>query len=343
MNIIAFSFPGVTVYWSSIVIVLGICACICMTRSLRRGEDGAVLGVFFPLAIVLGLLLSRFVYWYCHIESYSSMFSALTDYSSGSFCIMGVILGAWLAAYIVRRLGLTESTGALLDSLAPGMALAIAFFRLSALFNSTCRSKIVISNPAFQSLPFAAALSGGPNPDYRFASFFISFLLMLAVSAMLFSFYLRRRKEVMWAGFDNRGNTARMFLVLFGAVELVIDSTRYDSSLMHFSLLKGLNPYASFISTAQLFAAISMTCVFIRFMRISVYGSGWNIRRMISAVIYVAALAAVGICEYKVQRTGMYAVCYTVQSLAAVLMAADIRLCYNSSRARKKRRAEPAV
>ena len=43
-------------------------------------------------------------------------------------------------------------TGELLDAVAPGLCLCLALIRLSSLFNTTCRARIVITNTAFQHL-----------------------------------------------------------------------------------------------------------------------------------------------------------------------------------------------
>ena len=62
-------------------------------------------------------------------------------------CMLGALLGVWLAALIVKKLGFERSIARLLDAFAPGAALAVAFIRLSALFNSSCRSKIAVTTP----------------------------------------------------------------------------------------------------------------------------------------------------------------------------------------------------
>ena len=70
--------------------------------------------------------------------------AALTNYSSGSYVLSAAIPGVWLAAWIAAKLD-DGDTAKLLDAAAPGIALAVAFIRLSSLFNSSCRSKIPVT------------------------------------------------------------------------------------------------------------------------------------------------------------------------------------------------------
>ena len=142
-------YTGDTVlYWSAIIISLGLLAALFMTLSLQRSNKGSAAAVFLmvPLAVVLSVPLCRALHWYCHKEQYASLVSALTDYSSGSYVLAGALPGVVLAALLASPLN-TRSTASLLDAFAPGAALAVAFIRLSSLFNSSCRSKIPVTTP----------------------------------------------------------------------------------------------------------------------------------------------------------------------------------------------------
>lgn len=155
MNPIAIYSGSTVLYWSSVIIVFGLLASLVLSLSLQRvnGGSSAAMLLFFPLAIILSVPICRVIHWYCHFEQYNGIWGALTDYSTGSYCLPGALLGAWLAALIVKKLGFERSTAHLLDAFAPGAALAVAFIRLSALFNSSCRSKIAVTTPALQHLP----------------------------------------------------------------------------------------------------------------------------------------------------------------------------------------------
>ncbi len=341
MNPIAIYTGEITVYWSGIIIALGIAACLALTLALypMSGRHNAAVWVMFPFAFFFSVIFARTIYWYCHIEQYSSIRDALLDYSTGSFCIPGVILGTWLGALVVRMMNLTDSAGRLLDAAAPGMALCIALIRLSALFNNSCRSHIIITDKVFQRLPAAVAFTDSAgNVNYRFATFFVEFLLLLLVAVILIVFYCDHRDDRLRGG-NNGGHVARRFLLYYGAVEIIMDSTRYDSHLMHFTVLKQLNPYAPFISVAQVFAAVTILCVLIHYLKTSVKARGWKWYHVLLLLVYLASLLGVGYWgEYKVQRTGMYARCYIIQGLSLLVMVWVATILYSTCKAKKKRR-----
>ena len=113
MNPIAVYTGQITLYWSGIVIALGIAAGLALTLALYPMDyrHNTAVWVLFPLALLFSVVFARAIHWYCHIEFYESFRSAMTDFSTGSFCIPGVLLGTWLAALLVRLLGLLLGLG----------------------------------------------------------------------------------------------------------------------------------------------------------------------------------------------------------------------------------------
>lgn len=328
MNEIAVFTGDFIIYWSAVVITLGIAAGLCLTLALYPMDHrhNTAVWVFFPFAVAFGVVLSRLIHWYSHIEQYPSLLDALTDYSTGGYCIQGIVLGALLAALLVRLLRLTPTAGELLDAAAPGTALCLALIRLSSLFNTTCRARIVITNELYQRLPFAVSWTDAAgNIEYRLATFFLEFLALLIVCIILCGFYFRHRSETLWDGWPNEGNVARMFLVLVGIVEVIADSTRYDSALMHFFLIKRLNPYASFISIAQVFSGVMILLVFIHYMRISIKTNGFTWYHVLAILLFIASLVGAGYFgEYRVQRTAQYVRCYIWQGSSLIVMALTV-------------------
>ena len=288
--------------------------------------------VMFPLALVLSLALSRAIHWYCHGEQYVSFASCLTDYSNGSFCLPGVLFGTWFAAYLVRCLGYTDKCSRLLDCTAPGMALLLAFIRLSQIFTTACRGKMIVNDPRLQRLPVAigAKLATGET-EYVFATFFILFIMMLVLFVGLLGFYGKRNNWPMKNGCDTTGHTARMFLLFYSAIELFLDSTRNDSSFIHFRLITFLNKFASFISLVQIVAAVSILCILIYYSKRSVKANGLRTSHFVMWFIYLASLVAVGVSEYLVQRySGKYIACYSVMSVSCLIMAFDVYAMYRT-------------
>ena len=103
MNPIAIYSGSLVIYWSAIVITLGIAAGFLLSYGVHvsHGGTGAAMWVFLPFATVFSVLLSRLIHWYCHMEQYGGFFSALLDYSMGGYCLPGVLFGVILAAFLV--------------------------------------------------------------------------------------------------------------------------------------------------------------------------------------------------------------------------------------------------
>ena len=335
MNPIAIYSGGTVIYWSAVVICLGIAACFALSFALytANGGRGVALWVFFPLAVALSVVFCRFLHWYCHIEQYAGLASAMKDYSSGGYCLPGLLASIPLAAFAVSRLRLADSAASLLDGIAPGAALCIAFIRLSSLFGSSCRSKISVNTPALQHLPLASGIvNSAGETEYRFATFFIHFLLMLVIAVMLLRLYNRRAGMPMKRGCPQDGHMIRLFLLFYSATEIVMDSTRYDSSYLHFNgrfIGNILNKAAGFISFGMLAAAVSVLCLLIFYSKRSVRANGMSAKHIAIWTGYVLALAAAGVSEYLVQRHGnWYLACYGVMTLCCIIMAALVYCLY---------------
>ena len=325
---------GYPIYASAAVITLGILLAVVMTLVLYRSRHrgGAAVMSLAVFSFVFGVLFSRALHWYFNAETYASFLDAMTDYSVGTFCLPGALLGIWLGAWITRTLGLTPTMGELLDAAAPGTALLIALIRLSALFNTTCRSRILVKTHWLQILPFAVPMSDtAGNVTYRMATFFIEFLLMLLVMVIVLRFFSDKSERRMKRGCPRTGNAARLFVLLYAAVEIVMDSTRYDSPLMHFRLLSDLNQYSAFISLAQIFAAASALGILIHLSRCSNRANGFRWYQPLVWIGFLASLFGIGkLGEYNVQRYAAYLKCYGIMSASCVLMVVLIWAVYRS-------------
>ena len=137
------------------------------------------------------------------------------------------------------------------------------------------------------------------------------------------------------------GNVWRMFLVYYGIVEIVIDSLRNDSPLMHFHLLSELNQYSSFVSLAQIFAGFTALYVLIYYSRNSIRANGFSYLHALSWLGFVICLVAIGyLGEYKVQRTAQYLKCYSIQIVGCLVLAVILRLLYESCAVKRRRQYE---
>lgn len=322
MNSIAICSGNTVIYWSAIIICLAAAAWFCLSCAVytSHGGQSTAMWLLMPVAVLLSVLFSRFIHWYCHAEQYVSFWQAMTDYSSGGYCLPGMLLGVALSALLVGRLRFAQSTAELFDALAPGAALGIALIRLSAIFNSSCRSTILISTPKFQRLPVGSGImtsSGGV--EYRFATFFVQFLLMLLLTVLVLAFYYKRRKAPMKHGLP-AGHTAMLFLVFYSAMELVLDSTRYDSSFLRLN---------GFVSLVQIVSALCILGVLIYYSIHSVKANGLGPVHWLLWGGFLASVGATGYLEYLVQRHGgWYIKCYSLMALSTLLMAAVVYIMY---------------
>lgn len=320
------------IYWSTLVLCLAVAAWFCLSYALYvpNGGRASAMWVFLPFACVFSLALGRFCHWYCHAEQYPGFLAAMTDYSSGSFLLPGVLLGVVLAALLARLLRFSKSAPEMLDALAPGAALGIALFRLSALFNSSCRGKIVITNPAYQRLPLGSGVtSAAGNVEYHFATFFVQFLLMLLLTALLLDFYYRRGGRRVKSG-SAHGHTALLFLLLYSAMELVMDSTRYDSSFLRSN---------GFVSAVQIVSALSILGVLLYYSIHSVRANGLRWYHFPLWAAFLSTVGGAGYLEYLVQRHGdWYLKCYGAMSACCALMSLTVYALYLTVCVPKKRK-----
>lgn len=319
--------PQLTIYWSSVVIALGALSFFALSYALFVGNKGNALAMvlYIPVSAVLAVGLGRLLHYYCHPEQYASLRDALTDYSSGSFVMPGVVLGVVLAVFVVRLLFLTRNARRLLDCIAPASALGLAVIRMSSLFNNACRGKIIIENPLLQRYPLAAPVTNnGMVTEYRLGTFFLEFLVLLVLTVVILNFFYHHRRDKLLAGCSRDGNVFLMFLTGYSAVEIVLDSTRYDSSFFTFN---------GFVSVVQIAAITVLVFVLVYYSFYSIRAKGFRWYHPTLWVLFLLAAAAVGISEYLVQRHGnWYLSCYALMSFGCLLLAIFPFILYRTVR-----------
>ena len=121
---------------------------------------------------------------------------------------------------------------------------------------------------------------------------------------------------------SREGNVARMFLLGYSACELLMDSTRYDSSFV---------PFNGFISIVQMVAAFVILGVLIYYSVHSVRANGLRFSHWLRWAGWLVTLAGVGVSEYLVQRHGdWFLPCYAVMAISCLLMALIVYRMYLS-------------
>ena len=313
MDKLAFISGETFIYWNSIFLTLAAAAAICFFLAFYIGKCGNAVAGFamIPVSIVLSLIAGRFFHWYCRADSYDSFTAAMTDYTSGGYALMGVFLGCFLAACLTRLLFLQRNLPEMLDCMSIAGCAGIAVGRLASFFNSSDRGQIVES---VQSLPFVYPVTNAVSgaQEYRLATFVIQAVVAAVLLIILAVFYIRGNKRDKLRD----GDTCLIFLLLYGASQVVLDSTRYDSLFFRSN---------GFVSVVQVLGALGLALSIILFSVRMVKACGFKFWQILLWVLIAAGIGGAGFMEYYVQRRGNEAVfAYSVMSacLAAVIALA---------------------
>ena len=317
MDKIAYISGGNAVYWSSIVLTLAAATAICFFLAFYVGKCGNVVAAFaaLPMAIVLSLICARFFHWYCRFDSYTGFYDAMTDHTSGGYALMGVFLGCFLTAVLLRLIFLSRNLPEMLDCMAIAGCAGIAVGRLASFFNASDRGNVV----SFENLPFAYPVTNAVSGvvEYRLATFMIQAMVAAALFVLLTVFYIRGNQKQKLRD----GDTSLIFLLLYGASQVVLDSTRYDSLFFRSN---------GFVSVVQVLGALGLGLAIYAFSKRMVKAVGFRWWQVLLWVLIGAGIGCGGFMEYYVQRRGNEAVfAYSVMSgclIAVVALTLLIRL-----------------
>lgn len=293
MEKIAFISGGTFIYWSSIILTLAALAAIALFAAMYIGKGGDVIGlcITVPLAMIGSVALSRLLHWYCRSDAYESLEAAMTDYSRGGYALMGVFIACIAAAALLRLIRMVKNLPMMYDCMAIGGGVGIAVGRLASLFNASDRGMAL---PDSIGLPFAYPVTNAVSGvvENRLATFMIQAgltgtVVVLLVIGMLGSRILRKKIP--------HGDVALIFLLWYGASQVICDSTRYDSLYLR------SNGFISVVQILGLVALVFPILVFsvrmVKSMGIKVFHFGlW------AAILGMMGLA--GYMEYYVQRHG---------------------------------------
>ena len=292
MDKLAFISGESFLYWNSIVYTLAAATAIAFFLAFYIGKCGNAVAGFaaVPMSIFLGLVAARFFHWYCQADSYAGFLAAMTDYTSGGYALMGVFLGCFLSACLLRLVRLDRSLPEMLDCMAISGCAGIAVGRLASLFNSSDRGQMLAN---FRSLPFAYPVTNAVSGavEYRLATFMLQSLVALALFVGLAVFYIRGNKR----GNLRDGDTSLIFLLIYGASQVVLDSTRYDSLFFRSN---------GFVSVVQVLGALGLGLAIFVFSRRMVKARGLRFWQFPLWILMAAGIGCGGYMEYYVQRRG---------------------------------------
>ena len=301
MDKIAFISGETILYWNSIVYTLAAAVAICFFLAFYLHKCGNAVAGFaaVPLSLFLSVVLSRLVHWYSRADSYADFSTAMTDYTSGGYALIGVFAGCALAAALLRLVFLHRSIPKMLDCMSVAGCAGIAVGRLASLFNASNRGNIV---EGIQSLPFVHPVTNAVSGamEYRLATFMLQAMVALVLFVILSVFYLKGKDRL------KDGDTCLVFLLLYCASQVVLDSTRYDSLFFRSN---------GFVSIVQVFSALGLALVITLFSRRLVKSRGFKFWYVFLWILIAGCIGGAGFMEYYVQRHGDQAVfAYSVMS-----------------------------
>ena len=309
MDKIAYISGETVIYWNSIVLTLAAATAILFFLAFYIGKCGNAVAAFavVPMSIVLGTVFARFVHWYSRADSYDGFLAAMTDYTSGGYALLGVFAGCILAAALLRLVFAHRNLPEMLDCMCIAGLAGITVGRMASFFNASDRGNILEN---VQSLPFAWPVTNTVSgvTEYRLATFVLQAFVALVLFVVLAVFYTRGRNKGL-----RDGDTTLIFLLIYGASQVVLDSTRYDSLFFRSN---------GFVSIVQVFAAVALGFAIVMFSIRMVKARGFRFWMVPLWIVMAGFIGGAGFMEYYVQRRGNEAAfAYTVMSscLAVVI------------------------
>lgn len=216
--------PNLTAYglWIAAAVLLGTAFFLMLSRK-KIGWNAAVWTAV--LAIPLGLAGARLLYtgmkikWFMEIGLENILWPMTEDHNywgdAQGFALWGAAGGVALAALLGSRLS-RKSAGDVMDALAPAAALTIALCRFGEFLIGEGVGPDV-EDEALWFFPLAV------TDEYyaRYAVFMLEGLVALIILAVLLT----------WGRRYTGGDRARLFLILYSASQVLLESLRRDSFL----------------------------------------------------------------------------------------------------------------
>ena len=273
-------FLGVKVYTFGLYAALGLAlALIALWILLRRAKwpKGAA-ALTGALAKICGFIVSRL--FFCFMDQGLGgpvPLRGVLLVTGGGYSMMGALIGACIGAIAAAKI-MKRPPAALLDMLAPAFLLFVACERLG----EGCIEDFGISRPLVSDLLKGSFIAIEGDYDWVLATYLIEAFVALVLALVLLWDVNKKGRRA--------GNTFLLFLLLFGASQVILESLRFDQH-MHLSFV-GLQQVI-----AMLLLAAGVTVLALRRMKDK---PGMAIAALI--LLPVAAGVGVGL-EFAIDRT----------------------------------------
>ncbi len=306
---ILFSVFGLPVTAYALCLVFSLAAGLALFFILgkKRGIGRDALWLAALLALPLGLLGARL--FYCVARVYYFLEIGLENIPrlwDGGYALWGAAGGVALSAVIAAKRE-KQPLGKLLDTLAPPAALVIALTRFAEYFSGEGRG-FYMDQEAFCFFP--VSVYRADYGEWNLAVFVWEGVTALVILAVL----LRGKRKT--------GDTARLFLLLYSACQILLESLRRDSYLSW-----------QFLRVSQLIAALILAGMMVAACRRHGKPAGEGLRRgRLVVVCWCLFVAAIGCCvwlEFAIDKSAtlsvdlahvLEAVCCAVLGVTAALV-----------------------
>ena len=311
MDKIAWILGDISIRWSSVVMVMAVLTGILffLTAAARGNRKVTSAALALPMAILLSLLFGRLLHRYF-----------LPDAGDG-YVLMGAFVGCLCTAVILKGTRLEKNMARLLDVMSIGGCAAIALGRLACFFTADDRGRII----GIQGLPLAWPVTNvtSGEMEYRLAVFLFQSVAALFI---LFVLLLVDKKNTRTCAHSD-GDLTLLFLLLYTAGQIVLDSMRYDALHLRSN---------GFIGSVQLVCAVTFCAVIGILLTRLVKRNGFRFLYGFAAFLIAACVGISAYMEYFVQRHGGQAVFgYTVMAAAMMAAAAVGTVLWKSCGCRK--------
>lgn len=309
MEKIAFLWQGVgqPIYWRTVFILMGAAVFLLVLLGLRTLRGRTLSGlVSAPLIGAGALCAARLVHWYCCTEDYAGLSAAFTDLNTGGFSLAGALMGALAVAALLALVRIIRDLPAFLDDGSLAAAAGIAVGRLGDMYGVINHGRVLMTDPARQTLPWASPVVNAVSGAYewRFATFFCQSIWAAAIFLAVGAVLLRRIKRAL-----PDGGGAALFLTLYCLGQIVFESTRYDALFLRSN---------GFVSMEQIVSCAALLALLIAG---SLRARKFSIRLAGCWLGFLAGMGLAGYMEYYVQRHGgEYVFAYNTMAAGLVLV-----------------------
>lgn len=209
----------VTLFSLCVVIAASVGIWLMHGEQKKQGLREDTTEIYALLSLPLGLIFGRLIYCLCNFRLYlyEMGLSRALHLWDGGYAMLGIALGAFLAAWVTGRIT-RQDTRRILDMIAAPSAMIIALCRFAE-YTSGQGFGREVESPIFQRFPFAVY-----NPDWEI--WFWAVFMLEGAAAWIIAMVLQSKKLP-----GQPGSKIKMFLIMICAGQTLFEMMREDGYL----------------------------------------------------------------------------------------------------------------